>query len=181
MYEKNQLIYIPYSCFVFFFLAGKPTKEAAVYQIDPAVTARFADSVGGIVKPQLAEGLTASLWGIDSLVKSPIAIDIDDQGRLYYTTTDRQKNSEFDIRGHRDWEIPSISLQTVEDRRKFLHTEFSPENSYKNKWLKDLNGDSSHDWQDLTVEKEYVFGWKIPMVMALLTNRKKWWKIFMMK
>ncbi len=132
-------------------------KEVDVYQIDPAVTARFADSVSGIVKPQMTDGLTASLWGIDSLVKSPIAIDIDDQGRLYYNTTDRQKNSEFDIRGHTTWEIPSISLQTVEDRRKFLHTELSPENSFKNKWLKDLNGDSSHDWRDLTVEKEFVF------------------------
>ena len=142
---------------VFLFSCKQTFKEAGIYQIDPAVTARFADSVSNIVKPQMADGLTATLWGIDSLVKSPIAIDIDDQGRLYYNTTDRQKNSEFDIRGHTSWEIPSISLQTVEDRRKFLHTELSPENSFKNKWLKDLNGDSSHDWRDLTVEKEYVF------------------------
>jgi hypothetical protein len=54
------------------------------------------------------------------LVVSPIAIDMDDKGDLYYATTNRQKNSEFDIRGHRDWEIESISLQTVEDKRAFL-------------------------------------------------------------
>jgi hypothetical protein len=90
-------------------------------------------------------------------VISPIAIDIDDFGKLYYTTTDRQKNSEFDIRGHRDWEIPSIQLQSVEDRRAFLRKELSPENSSRNKWLKDLNGDSSHDWRDLTVEREKVY------------------------
>ncbi len=36
-------------------------------------------------------------------------------------------------------------------------TEFSPENSFRNKWLKDINGDSSHDWRDLAIEKENVF------------------------
>lgn len=125
--------------------------------MDSTQTARIAASIEAVVKPELAEGLTLKLWGIDSLVISPIAIDIDDHGKLYYTTTNRQKHSEFDIRGHRDWEIPSISLQTVEERRAFLHTELSPENSHRNKWLADLNGDSSHDWRDLTIEKENVY------------------------
>src|SRR5690349_9722062 len=83
--------------------------------MDSTQVAQIAASIDSIVKPELAEGLTLKLWGIDSLVISPIAIDIDDHGSIYYTTTLRQKNSEFDIRGHRDWEIPSISLQTVED------------------------------------------------------------------
>ncbi len=121
--------------------------------MDTLQTARFAAGIDSSVKPVIAEGLTLKLWGIDSLVISPIAIDINDQGQLYYTTTSRQKHSEFDIRGHRDWEIRSISLQTVEDRRAFLHEELSPENSKKNGWLADLNGDSSHDWRDLTLEK----------------------------
>lgn len=125
--------------------------------MDPALAARMSDSIGGIIKPQLEAGLTATLWGVDSLLISPIAIDIDDKGRLYYNRTNRQDNSEFDIRAHRDWEIASISLQTVEDRRKFLHTELSPENSFRNKWLKDVNGDSSRDWRDLTLETESVY------------------------
>ena len=134
-------------------------KEAfkSLKQIDTARTAQLAASIESLVKPELADNLTLRLWGVDSLVISPIAIDIDDLGRVYYTTTNRQKNSEFDIRAHPDWEIPSIQLQTVEDKRAFLHKELSPENSKKNTWLKDLNGDSSHDWRDMTVEKENVF------------------------
>lgn len=131
--------------------------DLRITSFDTAYTARMSDSIGALVKPQLDSGLTLKLWGVDSLVISPIAIDIDDQGRLYYTKTNRQVNSEFDIRGHRDWEIRSISLQTVEDRRKFLHEELSPQNSARNTWLKDVNADSSHDWRDLTVEKENVF------------------------
>ena len=125
--------------------------------MDPSKTARLADSLEALIKPELADSLTLSLWGIDSLVISPIAIDIDDNGALYYTTTNRQKNSEFDIRGFQDWEIPSIQLQTIEDKRAFLHKVLSPENSKNNTWLKDVNGDSSHDWRDMTVEKENIY------------------------
>ena len=126
-------------------------------QMDSARVLSLATSIESKVTPELAENLTLRLWGVDSLVISPIAIDIDDLGKLYYTTTNRQKNSEFDIRGHRDWEIESIALQTVEDKRAFLHRILAPGNSKQNEWLKDLNGDSSHDWKDMTIEKENVF------------------------
>lgn len=125
--------------------------------MDPAKTKSFADSIQSLIKPQLADSLTLSLWGIDSLVISPIAIDIDDSGKIYYTTTDRQKNSEFDIRSHHDWEIESIALQNIDDKRNFLHKTLSPENSKKNEWLKDVNKDGSHDWRDMTVETEHLY------------------------
>ncbi len=133
------------------------TTNLPAKEMDPTKTAALAATIEGQINAELDSGLTLKLWGIDSLVISPIAIDIDDHGRLFYTTTDRQKNSEFDIRGHRDWEIPSISFQTVEDRRAFLREELSPENSARNTWLADLNGDGSHDWRDLTIEKEKVY------------------------
>ena len=134
-----------------------PAIDARVKQMDSAQVLKLAASIESKVTPELAEGLTLKLWGVDSLVISPIAIDIDDNGKLYYTTTNRQKNSEFDIRGHREWEIESIQLQTVEDKRAFLHKTLSPENSKHNEWLADLNGDSSHDWKDMTIEKENIF------------------------
>lgn len=117
----------------------------------------LARSIESSVTPQIAEGLTLKIWGIDSLVADPVSIDIDDQGRIYYTRTNRQKNSEFDIRGHQDWEIGSIQLTNIEEKRAFLHKVLAPENSDKNKWLADLNGDGSHDWRDMTVEKEHVY------------------------
>ncbi len=131
--------------------------DKRIKQMDPVKTAAMAKSIEATVTPQLATGLTLKLWGIDSLVADPVSIDIDDQGRIYYTRTNRQKNSEFDIRGHQDWEIGSIQLQTIEDKRAFLHKVLAPENSKKNEWLADLNGDGSHDWKDLTVEKEQVY------------------------
>jgi len=129
-------------------------QDLPVKAFEPEEAARMAAAIEAGIKPELDSGLTLKLWAFDSLVVSPISIDVDDYGRLFFTTTDRQKHSEFDIRGHRDWEIPSIALQTVEDRRNFLRNELSPENSARNTWLADLNGDGSHDWRDLTVEKE---------------------------
>ena len=106
---------------------------------------------------KIADGLDISLWATDSLAPDPVAMSIDDKGRVYLTRTNRQKSSEFDIRGHRDWMTASISMQTVEDRRAFLHKTFAPELSKKNEWLKDRNDDGSHDWRDLAVEKDEVW------------------------
>ncbi|HEX8038510.1 MAG TPA: HEAT repeat domain-containing protein [Chryseosolibacter sp.] len=131
--------------------------DKRIKQMDSVETATLARSVESTVTPTLAEGLVMKLWAGDSLVADPVSLDIDDQGRLFYTRTNRQKNSEFDIRGHQDWEIGSIQLKDVEEKRAFLHKVLAPENSSKNEWLKDLNGDGSHDWKDMTVEKEEVY------------------------
>jgi quinoprotein glucose dehydrogenase len=108
---------------------------------------------------KLADGLEMKLWASDTLVQDPIAISVDDAGNVYFTSTNRQKNSEFDIRGHQNWMTASISLQNVEDRRRFLKETFAIGKSKENEWLNDLNQDGEHDWRDLTVEKEEI--WKI--------------------
>jgi quinoprotein glucose dehydrogenase len=136
----------------------KKVADTRIKQLDPAKAAAMAKAIEATVTPQVEAGLKLSLWGVDSLVADPVAIDIDDQGRIYYTRTNRQKHSEFDIRSHEDWEIGSIQLKSIEEKRAFLHKVLAPELSNKNKsWLSDLNGDGSHDWRDMTVEKEHIY------------------------
>ncbi|MBK8500726.1 MAG: HEAT repeat domain-containing protein [Saprospiraceae bacterium] len=106
---------------------------------------------------ETAEGLEVALWASDSLAPDPVALSIDDFGRVYLTRTNRQKNSEFDIRGYEHWMTSSISFQSVGDRRAFLRETFAPEKSEQNKWFPDLNEDGVHDWHDLTVEKDEVW------------------------
>ncbi len=121
--------------------------------------AAYAAQVESETPYKLADGLKISLWATDSLAPDPVSMSIDDYNNIYLTRTNRQKNSEFDIRGHRDWMTESISWQSVEDRRAFLKRFFDPKESEKNNWLEDLNGDGSHDWRDLAVEKEEI--WKL--------------------
>lgn len=128
-----------------------------ITRMDSLENANMAREIEAGVSATLDEGLSIRLWAVDSLVADPVSLDIDDAGTLFYTRTNRQKNSEFDIRGHQDWEIGSIRLKTIEDKRDFLHKVLAPELSTKNEWLKDLNGDGSHDWRDMTVEKEEVY------------------------
>ena len=108
---------------------------------------------------QVAEGLNIDLWASEVLAPDPIAMSIDDFGNIYLTRTNRQKNSEFDIRGHEDWMTRSIALQSVDERRGLLKEIFAIEKSEQNSWLKDLNADGIHDWRDLTVERDEV--WKL--------------------
>ncbi|WP_276165887.1 HEAT repeat domain-containing protein [Zobellia alginiliquefaciens] len=135
----------------------KPKETPLVITEDSLTEVSRAKEIREGISPKIADGLELTLWASDSLAPDPIAMQIDDKGRVYLTRTNRQKNSEFDIRGHQDWMTPSISLQSVEDRRKFLHETFAPEKSEENEWFPDLNEDGSHDWKDLTVEKDEIW------------------------
>lgn len=121
------------------------------------VASELAQNIKKTVNVELADGLDLSLWASDTLVQAPIAISIDEKGRIYYTKANRQHNSEFDIRGHRHWITASISFQTIEDRRKFLRETFREGSEESERVLKDLNKDGILDWRDLTVEKEQIW------------------------
>ncbi|UWX54002.1 hypothetical protein NYZ99_13090 [Maribacter litopenaei] len=127
-----------------------------IYEDSTAIREKIQSAREG-VSAIVADGLKLSLWATDSLAPDPIAMDMDNAGRIYITRSNRNKNSEFDIRGHRDWMTASIGLQSVEDRRAFLHETFAPEKSKENSWFPDLNNDSIHDWQDLAVQKDEVW------------------------
>nr|WP_229253693.1 hypothetical protein [Dyadobacter sp. NIV53] len=136
---------------------SKILESAMVIKEDAAVGKVRAKEIREKTAIKLGDGLKLDLWASDSLAPDPVAITIDDMGRVYLNRTNRQKNSEFDIRGHRNWMTQSIAMQTVEDRRAFLRSTFAPEKSKENSWLKDLNGDGVHDWHDLAVEKDEVW------------------------
>ncbi|WP_375582166.1 HEAT repeat domain-containing protein [Cyclobacterium xiamenense] len=116
-----------------------------------------ATAILNLVKPEFHPNLSLDIWAVDSLIADPISMQMDDEGTVFYSKTNRRKISEFDIRSHQDWEIASQKMQHVDDRRAFIREELAPENSSKNEWLPDINEDGSHDWKDLTVEKENVF------------------------
>jgi quinoprotein glucose dehydrogenase len=153
--------YLSFLCFLGC-KTSPPNDSAAdlltVYQ-DSASANKLAAEIKKQTSIKLAPGLDIQVWATDSLAPDPVAMDIDGQNAIYLTRTNRQKNSEFDIRGYPHWMTASISFQSVEDRRQFLHKTFAPEKSKENEWLADLNRDSLHDWRDLAVEKEEV--WKL--------------------
>ncbi|TYA92373.1 HEAT repeat domain-containing protein [Seonamhaeicola marinus] len=158
---KSELLFISFLLFLFS-CNSKPEKPKeiplTIYEDSLTIKERALETKNKVIT-KIADGLNLSLWASDSLAPDPVGMDIDDYGNIYLTRTNRQKNSEFDIRGYRNWMTPSISFTSVEDRRAFLHKTFATEKSDSNLWLKDLNNDSIHDWKDFTIEKEEV--WKL--------------------
>ena len=128
-----------------------------IVEIETEYAQNVALQIQDQVSLTIADGFELDLWASDTLVNDPIAISIDDQGKVFYTLATRQTNSEFDIRGHRNWMQASISFKTVEDRREFLKATFSETNEEGEQFLEDLNQDGQLDWRDLTVEKEQVW------------------------
>jgi putative heme-binding domain-containing protein len=120
---------------------------------------KLADAGRAAVSAALAPGLQLSLWAPEGMVSDPIGISFDDRGRLYVTQTARTDRDEIDIRGHQDWMVSSITFKDIEDKRAFYQRVLAPENSAKNQWLKDWNGDGSRDWKDLTFHKEKL--WRV--------------------
>ena len=116
-----------------------------------------ANQVQHEVSLNIADDFELTLWAGDTLINDPIAISIDDHGRIFYTSAIRQTHSEFDIRSHPNWMTASISFETVEDRRAFLRKTFAETNQEGQRFLKDLNQDGQLDWKDLTFEKEQIW------------------------
>jgi putative membrane-bound dehydrogenase-like protein len=101
--------------------------------------------------------LVATEWAGDTLLGSPVALTLDNQGRVYVTQTTRRKQSELDIRAHADWVTKTLSFESVDERRKFYEEEMTPARSAANrKWLPDRNRDGVSDLRDLGVESELV-------------------------
>jgi quinoprotein glucose dehydrogenase len=96
-------------------------------------------------------------WSGDIAVPDPVAISLDNQGRVFATQTQRRKANDLDIRSNRDWIPDDLGFTSVEDKRAHFKKHLSPENSEQNKKrVKDHNGDGSHDWKDLTQLTERI-------------------------
>ena len=131
-------------------------QRAPIAQLSPLQAHRLAAAARRDVSVQLAAGLDATAWAPEGLVFDPVAIDVDDRGALYATSTTRV-NMPLDIRAHPSW-VPMVhTLRTVDDLRAFYRRELAPERSAGNAWLPDANGDGSRDWRDLEPMKERLY------------------------
>jgi quinoprotein glucose dehydrogenase len=108
------------------------------------------------VSVEMLPGFELKLWASDALIVDPVALEFDEKGTLYATSTSRN-NMPLDIRDHPTW-VPTVhTLKSVEDLRAFYLKELAPGRSAQNAWLPDLNQDGSHDLRDLAELKERLY------------------------
>jgi quinoprotein glucose dehydrogenase len=141
-------------------LPGSPQHTAparpATVRLTPIEAAAMAKEARQKVSVETAPGLELTLWASERLLVDPVAIDLDERGTAYVTSTTRN-NLPLDIRQHPDWFPIVHTLKTVEDLRAFYRRELAPERSAKNTWITDFNKDGSHDLRDFTELKERVY------------------------
>ncbi|MBG86208.1 MAG: hypothetical protein CMO80_04830 [Verrucomicrobiales bacterium] len=119
-----------------------------------SVKAASAAARASPIDPKLAaqaRTLKFVKWSADIAVPDPVAISVDNRGRVFATQTQRRKANDLDIRNNRDWVPDDVGFKSVEDKRRHFKSRLRPEDSEKNtKRVKDYNGDGLHDWRDLT-------------------------------
>jgi len=107
--------------------------------------------------PPNPDKLRMEPWTPPNMVKDPVAVSFDDQGRLYVVETARRSTVDIDMRAHRPWLLEDLATYDFETMRDFFRKQMSAERSSKNKdWLKDRNNDGVHDYRDLTTIKERI-------------------------
>jgi putative membrane-bound dehydrogenase-like protein len=143
-------------------LTGAPGQSAAARQLPrnvklaPADAARLAADARKGVSVEMPPNFELKLWASDQLIVDPVALEFDESGTLYATSTSRN-NMPLDIRDHPTW-VPTVhTLKTVGDLLAFYRKELAPERSAKNQWLPDLNQDGSNDLRDLAELKERLY------------------------
>lgn len=104
----------------------------------------------------LADGLTIARWASAPMLANPVALSLDDRGRVYVTHTTRRKTSNLDIRQHPDWMADDLSFESVADKRAFYRAQLDSARGADNDWLEDRNEDGVRDWRDLAVEQEKI-------------------------
>lgn len=124
-----------------------------VVRLAPAEAARLAAEERRQISVEMPAGLEVKVFAPEGLVADPIAIDLDEHGTLYATSSSRA-SLPLDIRGHPTWVPIAHTLRTHEDLQKFYQRELAPGRSAANAWIDDLNKDGSHDWRDLSEMKE---------------------------
>ncbi len=130
--------------------------RSPIVRLSPAQALQRATAARRGVSVQIASGLELSAWAPDGLVIDPVALDFDERGVLYATSTSRN-NMPLDIRAHPSW-VPLVhSLKTVPDLLAFYRRELAPERSAENTWLPDANNDGSRDWRDLARLTERLY------------------------
>lgn len=137
---------------------SESSPELELITVEDDTAYEQAEQIRSELSPVMADGINIHLWASEEMLNDPVALHVDDYGRAWVTTTNRNNSSELDIRRWSQWTTESLRFRDVEDRREFLRDYFSTERSDENQErMPDRNNDGYHDWRDLKVEKEEIY------------------------
>ena len=110
-----------------FFVATEVSRAAAV---DVGHSTNFSaistDAAGGAIKKfTVAPGIKVDLFATEPQLENPVAISVDERGRVFVAETHRYRTAIFDVTVKTNWLLRDLSLRTVGDRDAFLRETFA--------------------------------------------------------
>lgn len=121
----NPIVSLRFLAVALFFLLGGGGAAGAAEGAAPTTNAAPTAAELGLRKLELAPGLKAELWAAEPMLENPVAISMDDRGRLFVAETHRWMKSIFDITQKPAWLLEDLALRTVEARTEFLKKTFA--------------------------------------------------------
>ncbi len=121
MPQRPCLFFIRFAVFGWIFLFSFAARaQDKTYQ--PPIAPASDEGQQAIATFKIPKGFKVTLFAAEPMLANPVALCIDEQGRLYIAETFRQGDAGgvVDNRGHMYWLDDDLAAQTVEDRRKFF-------------------------------------------------------------
>jgi quinoprotein glucose dehydrogenase len=104
-----------------------PTDVDASEPAAPAIAPASNEGELAIARMQVPEGLKVELFAAEPLVANPVALWIDEKGRIYVCETFRQVRAVTDNRKHsREWVDDDLAAKTVADRDAYHRRHLGP-------------------------------------------------------
>jgi len=104
-----------------------------------------------IKKFTVAPGIKVDLFASEPQLENPVAISVDERGRVFVAETHRYRNAVFDVTVKTNWLLPDLSFRTIGDRDAFLRETFATnlailtQDSEMIRLVEDRNGDGKAD------------------------------------
>ncbi len=107
-------------------ICGASLAEDDIPIIPPKIAPASNEGEIAIGKMKVPKDLKTELFAAEPMVSNPVALCVDEIGRVYVVETNRIDRGAFDVRQHMDWLEDDLANKTVEDRVAMLHRKLGP-------------------------------------------------------
>ncbi len=118
---------------------------------EPTIAAASNEAELALQIIQVPNDLEVKLWAAEPMLANPVAITLDEQGRVFVSETYRYHSSTLDIRNYRSMTENDLASRTIEDRLTLINQVFGEQakdfeiESEVVRLLADTNGDGTAD------------------------------------
>ena len=95
-------------------IASSSTADEPAYS--PPIAAASNEAELALKGFRIPKGMSGRVWAAEPMLANPVALCIDEKGRIFVAETFRQEKGVEDNRSHMNWLGDDLKLQTVEER-----------------------------------------------------------------